>query len=406
MSYEPAVRDYLLLGLRMGRLVNGFVDCWFGDPALRRQVDNEPRPDPTRLIADAVGLRAALAGSGLAEPRRRFLDAQVRAIECNARRLIGAPITFGHEVELCFDVTIEAGDPGRYAAVHDEIDQLLPGPGDCRSKVEAFYDRNTIPPDKLLVAIEAVSAALRDIVRPLFDLPDTERIEYRVERDRPWNAFNTYHGDFRSTVRLNDTAGRSIAALPLLVTHESYPGHHVEHCLKEAELVRRRGEHEHVITLINTPGCLISEGTAEHGVGTALGPGWGEWTATLLAEHGIHTDGALVERLTALVRQLLTARQDAAILLHDRHAEPEAVVRYLQRWLLLPEDRARHVVAFLTDPLWRAYSVTYIEGAELVGRWLAARPAGTDVTDRYRRLLTEPLLPSQLREDLLAVKAT
>jgi len=75
------------------------------------------------------------------------------------------------------------------------------------------------------------------------------------------------------------------------------------------------------------------------------------------------------------------------------------VVGYLQRWLLLSRDRAEQIVRFLTDPLWRAYSVTYVEGRRLVAAWLAARPEGQPVAERYRTLLKEPLLPSMLRDD-------
>ena len=37
-------REYVLLGLRFDRLASGFVDAYTGDPALRRQVENEPPP--------------------------------------------------------------------------------------------------------------------------------------------------------------------------------------------------------------------------------------------------------------------------------------------------------------------------------------------------------------------------
>jgi hypothetical protein len=136
-----------------------------------------------------------------------------------------------------------------------------------------------------------------------------------------------------------------------------------------------------------------------------LGAGWGEWTAEILAEQGVRLEGELTERLHAQITRLLPARQDAALLLHDRGADVDEVTGYLQHWLLLPRDRAEHMVRFLTDPLWRAYTVTYIEGARLVGEWLAARPAAEPVADRFGRLLREPKLPADLRADLPATAA-
>jgi hypothetical protein len=56
-----------MLGLRLGRLIDGFIDCWFGDPALAAEVADEPAPDPVDLAAQAVTARAALRDSGLPE---------------------------------------------------------------------------------------------------------------------------------------------------------------------------------------------------------------------------------------------------------------------------------------------------------------------------------------------------
>jgi hypothetical protein len=394
---DEVVRDYLKLGLRLGRAIDGFVDCWFGDPAIAAEVAAEPKPSPAELVAQAVTARTALAGSGLSAPRQRFLAAQLRALECSARRLAGEPMPFLTEVEEYFEVGVELGDPERYAELHDTIGGLLPGRGDLAARVDAFYERNAIPPDKLLPGIRAVSERLRELARPAFSLPDGERVDYAVVEDAPWNAYNRYLGGFRSSVSLNAGAGRTIAALPLLATHESYAGHHTERCLKEAGLVRARGEAEHTLALVNTPQCLMAEGTAELAVAAVLGDGWGRWTEELLAEElGLRIEGELVERMLGLVRELLPARQDAAILAHDRGAGPDEVTEYLRRWLLLPRDRAEHMTTFLTDPLWRAYSVTYVEGHRLVAAWLDARPAGQPVADRYRVLLEEQLVPSDL----------
>ncbi|MGC5053281.1 DUF885 domain-containing protein [Micromonospora sp. DT48] len=401
-SAEQVVADYLTLGLRMGRLVDGYVDCWFGDPALAARVAAEPAGDPATLARQAGELLARLPDADLHADRRRFLTAQVRAVRCAARRAAGEPIGFLDEVRTYFDVEIGLGDPQRYAAVHDAIGALLPGSGPLMRRVEEFYARNVVPPHRLGPAVRAVADALRQRARPLLGLPAAEQVEIEVVRDRPWNAFNRYHGGFRSTVTLNETAGRTIAVLPLMATHEAYPGHHVEHCLKEAGLVRQRGWDEHRIALVNTPQCLVAEGTAEHGATALIGPGWGRWTSELLADQGVTVDGELVEQLVALVNQLMPARQDAAILLHDRGVPPDDVVAYLHRWLLLPRDRAEQIVTFLVDPLWRAYSTTYVEGARLVGSWLAARPAELPLLERYRTLLVEQALPGQLHDDVVA----
>ncbi|MEV3925631.1 DUF885 domain-containing protein [Actinomadura coerulea] len=399
---EEVVTEYLSLGLRFGRLADGFVDSWHGGPEPARRVDAEPRPDASGLAAQSAGLLAALADSGLAEPRRRFLSAQLTALNCAARRMAGEEIPFRDEVRTYFEVDIEPGEPDRYAEIHDAIGALLPGPGDLRARTAAFYERNAVPPERLARAVQAVSDELRAMTRTVFGLPERESVEYVVVRDKPWNAYNRYLGGFRSRVELNAEAGRTIAALPLLAIHEAYPGHHTEHCRKEAGLVDGAGHGEHLISLVNTPQCLMAEGTAEMADAAVPGPGWGRWTAGILADAGVRVEGELVEEVLRLIRLLMPARQDAAIMLHERGADPDEVTGYLERWLLVPPDHARRMTRFLTDPLWRAYSVTYIEGPRLVGAWLDAGTGGTSLVERYRRLLDEPLLPSDLRADLEA----
>jgi len=76
------------------------------------------------------------------------------------------------------------------------------------------------------------------------------------------------------------------------------------------------------------------------------------------------------------------------------------VVEFLRRWLLVPEARARQMLRFLSHPLWRGYTTTYVEGYRLLRPWLDARPAGQHALDRVRRLLDEPLTPTALRDEL------
>ena len=96
-------------------------------------------------------------------------------------------------------------------------------------------------------------------------------MEYEVVTDRPWSGFNYYLGDYRSKVAVNADVRQLMSQLPRLVAHESYPGHHTEHCRKEAGLVRRKGQAEQTIFLVNTPQCLMAEGLADLALYAAIG---------------------------------------------------------------------------------------------------------------------------------------
>ena len=401
-STTDLVREYVMLGLRFDRLVEGFVDAYTGDPALRRVVDNEPRPDPATLARRACELRVELPLAGLPEPRARFLDAHLAALECSGQVLAGQQVGFVAQVQAYFDVRIEPGDPDIYRQAHAEIDRLLPGTDPLVQRLTAYRARDEIPPQRLEPAVHALSSALRDRVRGSVGLPAQETVHYEVVTDKPWSGFNYYLGDFRSRVAINADLGHRMANLPHLVAHESYPGHHTEHCRKEAGLVRTQRQDEQTIFLVNTPQCLMAEGMADLGLHAAVGPGWGPWAAEILADLGLRLDGELAEHLEAAAAGLLGVRQDAALMLHDQGVDPTDVLVYLQQWLLVTEPRARQMLRFLSDPLWRAYTTTYVEGYRLLRTWLEARLPAQPLTQRYLRLLDEPLIPSVVRAELAA----
>jgi hypothetical protein len=392
--------EYVRLGLRFDRLEPGFVDAYTGDPRIRAQVDDEPAPTPARLRDQARGLLGELDVSGLADDRAEYLRGQLTGLECTARTLAGEPVGFLDEVSAYFQVEVTLGDPDAYAAAHAELETLLPGGGPLAERYAAYRRREECPPDRLADAVHALSSALRDRVRGRYGLPEVETVRYEVVTDQPWSGFNYYEGDYTSRVAINADLPHRMGQLPHLVAHEAYPGHHTEHCRKERGLVERAERLEHTVFLVNTPECLMAEGLADLGVEAAIGEGWGPWAAEILADLGLHLDGHLSERISAAAAPLNRVRQDAAILLHDRAADPDDVVAYLERWSLVSADRARQQLRFLTHPLWRAYISTYVEGFDLLSAWLAARPEGQSVADRFVRLLDEPLTPAAVAGEL------
>jgi hypothetical protein len=392
--------EYVRLGLRFDRVESGFADAYTGDPRIRAQVGDEPAPTPKQLRDQARALLGELDAAGLAADRTDYLRGQLTGLECTARKMSGEPVAFLDEVRAYFQVDVELGEPAVYAAAHAELDALLPGGGSLTERYAAHRRREECPPDKLEAAVHALSSALRDRVRGQYGLPEVETVQYEVVTDQPWSGFNYYEGDYRSRVAINADLPHRLGHLPHLVAHEAYPGHHTEHCRKERGLVERATRTEHTIFLVNTPECLMAEGLADLGVEASIGDGWGPWAAEILGDLGLRFDGHLAERIAAAAAPLNRVRQDAAIMLHDRGADVDDVVAYLQRWSLVSTERARQQIRFLTHPLWRAYITTYIEGFDLLSRWLAARPAGQPVADRFVRLLDEPLTPRGLAREL------
>ena len=404
LSLEPAalIREYLSLGLRFDRIESGYVDAFTGDPALRRSVLAEPAPDPADLVRQAQRLLAALPDvprrNGFDQARADYIGAHLRALACAGRKFAGEDIGFVDEVHDYFDVHIAKGEAETYRQAHARLDDVLGGGGPLADRMEAYRAAEEIPPDRLAECIEAFSSALRDRVRAEYPLPDTETVVYQVVTDQPWSGFNYYLGDYRSTVAVNADIKQLMSNLPRLVAHESYPGHHTEHCRKEAGLVNRKGHAEQTIFLVNTPQCLMAEGLADLALYAAIGPGWGHWAAEIYADLGLRFDGERAEAVSEASAALAGVRQDAALMLHDEHRDGDEVTAFLRRWLLVNDTRARQMLRFLSSPLWRAYTSTYVEGYRLLRGWLDDRPAGVSLAERFGRLLDDPLIPSALPE--------
>jgi hypothetical protein len=404
MEPDHLIREYLLVGLRFDRIEEGYVDSFTGNARLRAQVADEAAPDPAELAAQARRLLAALPDvprtGGFTEQRAEFIAAHLRALACAGRKFSGEQVGFVEEVRDYFDVEITRGDPERYRTAHARIDEVLGGSGSLAERMAAHRRSQELPPERLQECIHAFSSALRDTVRATFPLPDGETVVYEVVTDKPWSGFNYYEGGYRSRVAVNADLKQQMAHLPALVAHESYPGHHTEHCRKEAGLVAGLGHGEQTIFLVNTPQCLMAEGLADLALHAAVGPGWGRWASEIYADLGLRFDGERAGALAEASAALAEVRQDAALMLHDEHRDADEVVAYLKRWLLVDDTRARQMLKFLSSPLWRAYTSTYVEGYRLLRAWLDARPDGVGLTERFGRLLDEPLIPSSLRAEV------
>lgn len=396
MSAALLVRDVTLLALRLDRVAPGLLDGPVPDPALARHVADEPVARPRELVRRARALVAELPGAGLPAPRTRHVAAQLRALECRARVLDGEPVGFAEEVEASFGVPARREDPDRYREVHRGLDDALPGRGPLAARLAAHRERDRIPPDRLADALRAMSDHLRPRTVARLGLPDGERVTYDVVDGRPWTAFTRHLGGGRSTVAVDASSRLRRGQLLPLVAHEAYPGHHTQHC---RAAVAGATYPELRLRLVHSPQGLLAEGAAEAAHHVLPGPGWGREAQDVLSDLGLPMDGELAETVEAALDELGRVRQDAAVMRHADGADPDAVRAHLTRWLLVDDNRADRMLAFLDHSQWRTYATAYAEGRPLVARWLA-RP-GTDPVAGLRRLLDEPLTPEDLRADLV-----
>ena len=383
-----AVERYLLLGLRLGRHIDGYVDAYYGPAEPAAAVESEELV-PAADLADEA---ASLAGSVQFDDARRatWLRAQLRGCETTARRLAGEPIGWAEEIEGCYGVRPDPVPEERFAAAHERVDSALPGDGTLAERYRAWVESHVVPPEKLLDAAHAFEQELRSRTDALVGLPEGEGVDVEAVENEPWSAFNYYLGGRRSRVVINTDLPAHAHFLPELVAHEIYPGHHTEHVWKEALLVDGDGRLEETIFLVGTPQAVVSEGIATTALDVALGDDVDEVAARVYREAGVEYDAETSRAVRALRDDLAGLRVNAARLLHLEGRSEGEVCDYLVRWSLNTRERAQGSIRFLTHPTWRAYASCYSAGAELCSRFV-----GGDVS-RFRRLLTEQFTTSDL----------
>jgi hypothetical protein len=386
------VDRYLRLGLDLGRHVDGFVDAYYGPPELSREAAAGNPRRPAALAEEARRLLADIETDGDFEAgRRHWLAAQVQGLYTSARKLAGEAIAYLDEIESCYGVRPSRLDEEEFAEAHRRLDAVLPRTGgDLAERYNTWREAQVVSPDKLDAAIRSLADDFRARTQRQFGLPDGEQVDFVLEQNKPWSGFNYYLGDFRSRVAMNTDLPILSLTLAHVVAHESYPGHHTEHCRKEAGLVRRRRQLEESIFLVGTPQCLVAEGLADLGLEVIAGERPEPVVEAHLKPLGIPYDAAVAAEVAQVGEKLGAVTGNAAIGIHDAGWSADQAIAYLERWALRPEKRAAKAVEFMTDPTWRAYQFCYIDGLRLCRRFVNGDPA------RFERLITEQLVPDQL----------
>jgi hypothetical protein len=238
---------------------------------------------------------------------------------------------------------------------------------------------------------------MRKLTRKKFNIPEEESFTVEFVSDQPWSAYNWYLGEFRSRIDINTDLPLRINDLPVLIAHEAFPGHHTELVVKEQKLVRQKKYVEHVLTLINSPSCVIAEGIATSALETLFTDSeLADWyREDLLPRAGLtQVDSVQIVQIDRAQLKISGLSGNAAFMLYDQKKSADEIKSYFKEYGLYTESEAEHTIRFISSPLSGSYTFTYHSGHDLLSELFSKR--NRDVY--FKRLLEEPVTPSQVRQ--------
>lgn len=402
-TLDDLAAEYVRLSLEIGTHEDGYIDAYYGDPAIKAAAEASPRAKPA-LQAEVRALRAKVDALGATLPdlwlqrRARFLSAQLLAADTRLRMMQGERLSFGDEAAGLFGVRPQPKPLAQFDPVLARIERLVPGPGSLAARVDAFQNRFVIAPDRLQPVFDAAIAACRAATARHIALPPGETFRMEFVTAKPWSGYNWYQGRYNSLIQINTDLPIRLPRAVDLGCHEGYPGHHLLNLKLEEKLTRARGWTEFSVYPLYSPQSLIAEGSANYGIDLAFPP-----AARLAFERdrlfplaGLNArDAARFAALQAAMKDLSGARLTIAQQYLDGVIDRATALSLSQKYQLLSPERAEQQVKFTET--YRSYVLNYGLGADMVA---AAVERGTaDTATRWRRMeriVSEPTLPSDL----------
>jgi ElaB/YqjD/DUF883 family membrane-anchored ribosome-binding protein len=384
------------LALSIDKHLPGYVDAYYGPVEIRELVDAKGKIQLEELsstldqIIDSTHQDAILT-----EERREYLSAELKAMQTTLRILKGEEIDIVEESQGLYGLTPIWTEEIVFEEAHQELEHLLPGSGPLAERMESFREKIIVPKETLKSIIRNLADDFRRRTMEVIALPVDEFCEYSFVHNKPWHAYNWYLGAYSSRIDINIDLPTYTISLPYHIAHETYPGHHTEHTVKEKELYREGGYLEHSIILSTAPSAVVSEGIAEIALEIIATPEEiAQILQSILKQAGLkNVDGIQLYQIIKARRPLKKVDINQVLMLHSEGASDEEVINYGIRYGLLNEQQSRKSLEFYKDPLWRSYVTLYSLGYELVQDFISK---GEDKTARFLRLIREPVSASQL----------
>ena len=388
-------REYLLLGLRLNKLIDGYVDAYYGPLELKKIVDNENNKSPKSLLKSCRTLKKKLVYQGFTEDRVKFLEKMLDAMETSLEILNGKEMPFLEQVFRTYDIKPKLIEDSVFYKVKEDLDTLYEGSGDLVDRIKEAKQKQELPNDKIegtfIRALEISREKTNEIFPDL--LPKDEELTIKVVKNEPWSAYNWYLGNHKSRIDVNIDLPIEWTNFLKLATHEGYPGHHTEHAIKEKKLYQEENSFEHAILLIPTPEAVIAEGIGNTGIDVLFSTRE-KLSISLekLCPNAQDEDLELFFFRDQAWNKLSGFSNNVAIHAHVDGWSDDQLIDYVSSFGFYTKKYIQQQLKFIRHPLWSTYVFTYFIGESLIKKKFGSRPSPKD----FETLLTRPILPSDL----------
>jgi len=396
-------KDFVRLTLEAGEREPGYVDAYYGPPALAAAAKAAPRTVPLlRAEADRLATALTVVKDAALTPeqqrRKAFLAGQLKAAQTRLAMLSGQTFSFQDEAEGLFGVRPALKPLASYDPVLARIETLLPGDGDLAARADAFQAKYVIPADRLEPVMQAAIAACKARTAAHIALPKGERFDLEFVTDKPWSGYNWYKGGAHSLIQINTSLPVYISRALDLGCHEGYPGHHVLNALLEQKLTKQKGWIEFSVYPLFSPQSLIAEGSANYGIGLAF-PGAEKVRferEQLYPLAGL--DPATADAYDAFIRakaDLAAAEYTIADDYLAGRIDRAQAVALQRKYGLMTQARAEQRMKFIDT--YRSYVINYGLGQDMVRAHVER--AGASQNARWTRMeavISQPTTPADL----------
>ena len=395
MELDDFAKDYILLGLRINKHINGYVEHYYGPPKLKKIVDSEELSSPNKLLNNWKNLKTKFQEQDFEKKRYRFLNSTIRAIKTILRKLKGESIPYLEQVKNFFNFEPVLYEDDFFYGLAKKAEELYKGNGTISEKIKRIATQRTIPSDRLIdlkmKAIQLAKMRTEEIFPKL--LPDKEKIEICEVENQSWHMYCWYKGNYTSKIEVNASTNHYWTHLLYDACHEAYPGHHTERSIREKLLYRKKGYFESSILLIYSPEMVISEGIGVTAESVIFSP---TESIRLLIEdiHPVPINEASIDTLMGQGEIRRGFRRFESNLAYHKYVNKwndKKLIDYAKGFKVIPDTAIKTLLKFISDKIWAPYAMTY-QGERLITEKYGIRPSPRD----FRRLLTEQTLPFDL----------